>query len=38
MYVYIKWRVEVIFTDESGQNLDVVKPTQYDGRSRGKSG
>ena len=31
-------RVKVIFSDESGQNLTLVKPTQYDGRSHVKSG
>ena len=29
--------VKVIFSDESGQNLNLVKPTQYDGRSHVKS-
>ena len=28
----------MIFSDESGQNLNLVKPTQYDGRSHVKSG
>ena len=28
----------VIFSDESCQNLTLVKPTQYDGRSHVKSG
>ena len=32
--VYFK----VIFNDESRQNLDLVKPSQYDGRSHVKSG
>ena len=26
------------FSDESGQNLNLVKPTQYDGKSHVKSG
>ena len=30
--------LKVIFRDESGQNLDLVKPTQYDGRSHVKLG
>ena len=30
--------VHVIFRDESGQNLNLVKPTHYDGRSHIKSG
>ena len=30
--------IKVIFSDESGQNLTLVKPTQYDGRSHVKSG
>ena len=30
--------VKVIFSDESGQNLNLVIPTQYDGRSHVKSG
>ena len=34
----IGFNVKVIFSDESGQNLTWVKPTQYDGRSPVKSG
>ena len=30
--------LKVIFRDESGQNLDLVKPRQYIGRSHVKSG
>ena len=30
--------IKVIFSDESGQNLNLVIPTQYDGRSHVKSG
>ena len=30
--------IKVIFSDESGQNLTLVIPTQYDGRSHVKSG
>ena len=30
--------IKVIFSDESGQNLTLVKPTQYDGRRHDKSG
>ena len=28
---------KVIFSDESGQNINLVKPTHYDGRSHIKS-
>ena len=31
-------RIKVIFSDESGQNLNLIIPTQYDGRSHVKSG
>ena len=30
--------LKVIFSDESGQNLTLVRPTQYEGRSHVKSG
>ena len=30
--------IKVIFSDESGHNSTLVKPTQYDGRSYVKSG
>ena len=30
--------VKVTFSNESGQNLNCDKPTQYDGRSHVKSG
>ena len=30
--------LNVIFSDETGQNLNLVKPTQYDGRSHVRSG
>ena len=29
--------VKVVFKDESGQNLNLVKPTQHDGRSHVKN-
>ena len=29
--------LKVLFRDEYGQNLNLVKPTQYDGTSRDKS-
>ena len=32
------YHLKVIFSDESGQNLNIGKPTQYDGRSHVKSG
>ena len=30
--------IKVILSDESGQNLNLVKPAQYDARSHVKSG
>ena len=35
--VPIIWRIKVIFSDETGRNLTLVKPTQYDGKSHVKS-
>ena len=30
----VEARLKVIFSDKSGQNLNLVKPTQYDGSSQ----
>ena len=37
-WVGLNFLVKVIFSDESSQNLNLVKPTQYVGRSHVKSG